>query len=433
MKKSLFIPILYFFCMVSVSAQFSISGVPFVPYVQSDIDAVFVVDGTDDASLSYQLSENNDITWSYYDADGNKTLITSELNVSESSIPLQNTASVGYELLVGSDALYVWVFNYPDFETELNSILIDTNVEDRCLFIQAQLNISADDMPYQMYNQATSPYKVVRTYELAYDSAYFAETNYETESVIRTIALTPQLQLTSPLINTTYTLTGDQFAKAFNREKTLVSDELEAFAVEIHPQAKIQTRDGLNEKERDVSSLLTLRGSAPLEIEVLSYANVPVARNFEWCLSREADFSPCELAYIDKDFRYSLNQQIRYYLRLQVFNNDATCTADTSYIIDVVDSFLEVPNTFTPNGDGRNDEFRVAYKSLIQFSGKIYDRWGRLIFSWTEPTKGWDGTINGVEASEGAYFYYIEATGVDRDEKGELIEYRKKGDINLLR
>lgn len=88
---------------------------------------------------------------------------------------------------------------------------------------------------------------------------------------------------------------------------------------------------------------------------------------------------------------------------------------------------------FTPNGDGRNDEFRVAYKSLIKFSGKVYDSWGRLVFSWTDPTKGWDGTINGLKAPEGAYFYHIEATGVDRDEKGNLIEYKKTGDINLLR
>jgi gliding motility-associated-like protein len=433
MKKRFIILISSFFSYFFVSAQFAITGVVAVEHPQSNIAAVFVVDELTGGELSYQLPDNKDVTWSYYDENGNKTLIKTDLQVNQTSIPLQQVASIGYELDIEGDLLYVWVFHYPDYEVQLDDIQIDTNTEDRCQFIQAQLFITAAAMKYQAHNQLTIPYEVIRTYELAYDSAYFAQTSYEKESVVRTIEQTSQVQLTSPLLNTTYTLSGDQFARAFNRSKEIVSDEVVAFAVQINPNAKIQTRDGLNEKERDLSSTLTLRGSAPLDVEVLSYANIPAARYFEWCLSRELDFSTCELQYIDKDFRYSFNQQIRYYLRLKVFNSDATCKADTSYVIDVVDSFLEVPNVFTPNGDGRNDEFRVAYKSLISFSCKIYDSWGRLVFSWTDPSKGWDGTINGNNAPEGAYFYHIQATGVDRDEEGKLIEYRKTGDINLLR
>ncbi len=433
MIKRLLIPILYLLSILTSWAQFSIQGVPFYLYQQDNIDAVFVVDGVDAGFLTYSLSEAKDVSWSFYDSEGNKTFIQSDIQVTETSIPLQVSSSLGYELDIAGDVFFVWVFNYPDFQVQLNSIVIDVNTEDKCQFIQAQLDIISNDMKYQSYNQLTMPYEVVRTYELSYDSAYFSQSFFDTERVVRTIEQSPQVQLTSPLLNTTYTLKGDQFAIAFEKAQEIVSDELVAFAVQINPNAKIQTRDGLNEKDKDVSNTNTLRGSAPLDIEILSYANVPAARNFEWCLSREPDFSVCELKYIDRDFRYSFNQQIRYYLRLEVFNNDASCKADSIYLIDVLDSFLEIPNTFTPNGDGRNDEFRVVYKSLIQFNGKIYDRWGKLVFAWTDPSKGWDGTINGVNAAEGTYFYFIEATGVDRDEKGKLIEYRKKGDINLLR
>jgi len=86
-----------------------------------------------------------------------------------------------------------------------------------------------------------------------------------------------------------------------------------------------------------------------------------------------------------------------------------------------------VPNVFTPNGDGQNDEFRVAYKSIITFQAWVYNRWGRKVFSWSDPQKGWDGNINGKKATTGPYFYVIKATGSDG------VKYLKKGDINLLR
>jgi hypothetical protein len=49
------------------------------------------------------------------------------------------------------------------------------------------------------------------------------------------------------------------------------------------------------------------------------------------------------------------------------------------------------------------------------------------VFYWTDPQKGWDGKINGKDASEGAYIYLIEAIGTDKK------EYKLKGTINLLR
>lgn len=109
-----------------------------------------------------------------------------------------------------------------------------------------------------------------------------------------------------------------------------------------------------------------------------------------------------------------------------------------------------VPNVFTPNGDGMNDEFRVAYRSIREFHCWIYNRWGHLVYSWDDPAKGWDGTINGRPAPEGAYYYVIRALGTDAatNEYMNKISYNKKkkkepdaligvyqlsGDINLIR
>ena len=111
---------------------------------------------------------------------------------------------------------------------------------------------------------------------------------------------------------------------------------------------------------------------------------------------------------------------------------------------------LEVPNVFTPNGDGANDEFRVVYRSLKEFHCWVYNRWGHLVYEWSDPAKGWDGTINGKPAAASAYYYVIRALGTDAEQGAEYMAkptynklkkkqelpigvYQLSGDINLLR
>jgi gliding motility-associated-like protein len=67
----------------------------------------------------------------------------------------------------------------------------------------------------------------------------------------------------------------------------------------------------------------------------------------------------------------------------------------------------ELPNTFTPNGDGRNDLFRpYPYCFIAQIELEVYNRWGQLVFTTTNPDIDWDGTnLNGDPLSEGTYVY----------------------------
>ena len=69
--------------------------------------------------------------------------------------------------------------------------------------------------------------------------------------------------------------------------------------------------------------------------------------------------------------------------------------------------FYDLPNTFTPNGDGQNDFFKpypYCFISRIQF--KAFNRWGQLVFETTDPGINWDGTnLNGQALASGTYYY----------------------------
>lgn len=92
------------------------------------------------------------------------------------------------------------------------------------------------------------------------------------------------------------------------------------------------------------------------------------------------------------------------------------------------ETFIKVPTTFTPNGDGVNDIIYAkgwGVKELIEF--KIFNRWGELIFVSNDMEIGWDGYYKGVLQNNDIYVYKIQAL-TWRDEVQAL-----EGHINLMR
>ena len=69
-----------------------------------------------------------------------------------------------------------------------------------------------------------------------------------------------------------------------------------------------------------------------------------------------------------------------------------------------------VPDAFTPNGDGKNDLFRIRFKGDIKLENfSIYNRFGQRVYYSIYVDQGWDGTYNGVPQELGTYDYYIKA------------------------
>ncbi|MDQ3016848.1 MAG: gliding motility-associated C-terminal domain-containing protein, partial [Bacteroidota bacterium] len=113
------------------------------------------------------------------------------------------------------------------------------------------------------------------------------------------------------------------------------------------------------------------------------------------------------------------------------------CQGSASILVQVdYDRDVFVPTVFTPNNDGRNDDFRIYTGPGVQMVNyfNIYDRWGNLVHSegmmLPNPTGtgNWDGTFDGNALNPGVYVYVAEIEFIDNNTK---LVFR--GDVTLIR
>lgn len=134
--------------------------------------------------------------------------------------------------------------------------------------------------------------------------------------------------------------------------------------------------------------------------------------------------------------QHVLEQVIRpdYTQRFTVIaTSDLGCidTADVWVKVDTLVPDLFMPNAFSPNGDGLNDNFGAQFfnKSgyqVVEF--RIFNRWGQVVYIAVNKTAtGWDGTYNGKPADTGVYYYYIKVRFVNGK------ELARKGEVTLIR
>lgn len=76
------------------------------------------------------------------------------------------------------------------------------------------------------------------------------------------------------------------------------------------------------------------------------------------------------------------------------------------------DPIVELPNVFTPNGDGENDVFQMKVQNVSEVRLTITNRWGQVVYQASGSNPGWDGRINGTLADDGVYFVQYEADNI---------------------
>lgn len=351
----------------------------------------------------------------------------------------------GYMVKVGAERDVFWVFDYEQLRPTISLIEAELDCERTILHLEGELpKISYTRLSGK---QMTYP----RNCHVEYMSAAWSEdTEMWVDSVaIEELTLEQEMTVAASPVATDYAI-SDMLAEQLGvAADTLRSPVYQPVALKAHPVTITTTRgkqgEMSNEVNRPYSPDDVLNMSAPLE--VLFKANGLNAEYYQWKLYKGSSLM---LTRSDAEHRYTFTDKGNY--RAVVAISNSHCQLDSvEFTISVSESMVVVPNVFTPNGDGTNDEFRVVYRSLKEFHCWVYNRWGHLVYEWSDPAKGWDGTIGGRPAAEGAYFYVIRALGTDADENAKYTikpvynsklkkqdealigVYQLSGSINLLR
>lgn len=116
---------------------------------------------------------------------------------------------------------------------------------------------------------------------------------------------------------------------------------------------------------------------------------------------------------------------------LLVAISEHQCVDSVLQVITVYpEQIFYIPNTFTPNGDGVNQTWKV-YMGGYDFSNydlSVYNRWGELIWQTTDVNSEWDGTYKGNKVSDGIYTWSLVTKDIVTDKK-----YYYNGHLNIIR
>lgn len=113
----------------------------------------------------------------------------------------------------------------------------------------------------------------------------------------------------------------------------------------------------------------------------------------------------------------------KYDVTLRVITTDG-CTKQVPRTMVVEEIYeLYIPNSFTPNGDSRNEYFKIFGTGIEEYEIRIFNRWGAEVYHSNDIDEAWDGTYNGKKVQQGAYTYTFSITttfGGARAKKGTL-------------
>lgn len=118
-----------------------------------------------------------------------------------------------------------------------------------------------------------------------------------------------------------------------------------------------------------------------------------------------------------------------YCVQQLVTTQNGCIDTTTECIVVLEESFIIIPNVFTPNGDGQNDYFHFKNKGLKALKCEIYDRWGVKMIELDNVKSSWDGfTMSGTPAAPGVYYFmlrYQTDSGMYKDYQGFVELIRK--------
>lgn len=161
------------------------------------------------------------------------------------------------------------------------------------------------------------------------------------------------------------------------------------------------------------------------EVDAFSQSGADIV-SYEW-YADGAD--PSYSSVKDPTFEYP--EEVDNYDLTLIVENSHQCRDTLTRIVRIQNEVqIFAPNTFTPDGDELNQNWRVYIEGvdIYNFDLFIYNRWGELIWESHDPDASWDGTYGGKKVQEGTYIWKIRAYDAENDNK-----YEFKGFVNVIR
>lgn len=164
---------------------------------------------------------------------------------------------------------------------------------------------------------------------------------------------------------------------------------------------------------------LTTGQTGEISAEATSTGGNGGAIEYEWLPATGLSCADCSNPNV-------MPQQTTEYVVVATDQNG--CTEQATVLVSVIElRSIFVPNIFTPNNDGNNDELKVLGSDIAQINFALFDRWGSKVFQTNDFNTGWDGTYNGNDAQTGVYAYTLQVTFTDGKEQFF------KGNVTLVR
>lgn len=334
----------------------------------------------------------------------------------------------GYILEQGDKRYYFWLTDYSRNRPTLTALSVSPESDCGATLLEGAGN--ADAIRYYSINGR--PFILSRDLKLSYNTLEWDEEGeqYLQKEDVRTLEYFSGQQSVSPppYCDTSFILTGDRFSEAWGEGLRVESDYVHANAVEVHTYARQIFSDTDHSNQIGSGDESTLGGSAPAVIRFTAYVTDAVVHN-EWQISADPEFEDVLYRFTEQDLEYDFMEEGNRYVKFIGSNADGTCVSEGDvYTVSIGASELVCPNAFSPGAsEGVNDEWRVSYKSIVEFKCWIFDRYGTQIYYFDSPDGGWDGKYKGKFVKTGVYYYVIEARGAEGK------KYKKSGDINILR
>ena len=200
-----------------------------------------------------------------------------------------------------------------------------------------------------------------------------------------------------------------------------------AAMADINPTATYTDKEG-----SEITTTEDFTEEAPLHVRFTANASfLDEGATLEWHFRHQGANGTTNITRYEEDTEYDFTESGLTEVSLLV-RQDNEVVDSAGIRITISESHLEMPNAFSPNGDGINDYYQAKsnYKSIVDFHAYIFNRWGQKLYEWTDFTdekKGWDGTFHGSPVKDGAYFVLVKARGADG------IKYDIRRDVNLIR